>query len=253
MKHSFFPALLASSLVGFLQPLAAETSTPYAEPQTPEVKAALETLEVQPVQLESLDQKGSYMLGNRHGRSMVNSEIKVDVQAYLAGFRDALNQQQSKLSSDQVKAITQEMATIRRRLAEEKQARVKEENLAAAEKFLAENKSKEGVITSPSGLQYKVITPGIGNAPAASSNVEVHYRGRLMDGTEFDSSYKRNTTATFNVGGVIKGWTEGLQLMQPGAKYEFYIHPSLGYGQNPQPSIPANSLLIFEVELIAVK
>ena len=126
-------------------------------------------------------------------------------------------------------------------------------NMETGKKFLEENKKKSGVKETASGLQYKVLKEGTGKSPSAADNVEVHYRGTLIDGTEFDSSYKRNETITFPLRGVIKGWTEGLQLMKEGAKYEFYIPPELAYGPAGTPGIPPHSVLVFEVELITVK
>lgn len=124
--------------------------------------------------------------------------------------------------------------------------------MSAQVEFLNQNKDKEGVKTTASGLQYKVIKEGVGKSPGAQSLVEVHYQGTLIDGTEFDSSYKRNETAKFPLNQVIPGWTEGVQLMKEGATYEFYIPSNLAYGDRDHPSIPAGSTLIFKVELIKV-
>ncbi len=126
-------------------------------------------------------------------------------------------------------------------------------NLKDAEDFLLENGKKEGIITTASGLQYEVITAGDGKQPQATSQVTVHYEGKLLNGTTFDSSYRRNQPATFPLNRVISGWTEGLQLMKENGKYRFYIHPTLGYGaQQVGSDIAPNSLLIFEVELLRV-
>lgn len=125
-------------------------------------------------------------------------------------------------------------------------------NIAAGEKFLAANKARAGVKTTPSGLQYEVITEGTGAKPTAEDSVTVHYRGTLLDGTEFDNSYKRGEPITFALAGVIRGWTEALQLMPAGSKYKLYIPQQLAYGTNEVGSIPAGSLLIFEVELLQV-
>jgi FKBP-type peptidyl-prolyl cis-trans isomerase len=122
-----------------------------------------------------------------------------------------------------------------------------------AEEFLEQNKSKQGVRTTDSGLQYEVIEAGKGPKPKATDKVTVHYTGTFLDGTEFDSTATRGTPASFSVTGVIAGWTEALQLMQIGAKYRLYIHPDLGYGEKGRASIPPNSLLIFDVELLAIK
>jgi FKBP-type peptidyl-prolyl cis-trans isomerase FklB len=128
-----------------------------------------------------------------------------------------------------------------------------EKSRAEGEAFLAENAKKEGVVTLPSGLQYKILKDGAGASPQATDNVTVHYRGTLIDGTEFDSSHKRNQPATFRVSGVIRGWTEALQRMKPGAKWRLFIPAKLAYGERGTGSaIPPNSALIFEVELLKV-
>ena len=129
-----------------------------------------------------------------------------------------------------------------------------DKNKQEANDFLAENSQKEGITTTDSGLQYRVIKAGDGKQPDSSQTVRVHYRGRLLDGSEFDSSYRRGTPAEFPVNAVIQGWVEGLQLMNEGSHFEFFIHPDLGYGERGAGNvIPANALLIFEVELIKVK
>lgn len=121
------------------------------------------------------------------------------------------------------------------------------------DEFLAANKSKEGVVSLPSGLQYKILKAGTGPKPTASDTVVCNYRGTLINGTEFDSSYKRNQPAKFAVSGVIKGWTEALQLMPVGSKWQLFIPSDLAYGENGQTGIPPNSTLIFEVELISIE
>jgi FKBP-type peptidyl-prolyl cis-trans isomerase FklB len=127
-----------------------------------------------------------------------------------------------------------------------------EENLAAGKAFLAGNAKKEGVRTLPGGLQYRVIKEGSGKTPELNDTVKVHYRGTLIDGTEFDSSYRRGKPATFRVAGVIAGWTEALQLMKEGARWQIFIPPELGYGDKRTQKIEPNSTLIFELELISV-
>jgi FKBP-type peptidyl-prolyl cis-trans isomerase len=140
---------------------------------------------------------------------------------------------------------------MRQQQAAEK-AKAGAENLAKGTAFLEANKTKEGVVALPSGLQYKVIKEGTGNTPVATDKVKTHYRGRLIDGKEFDSSYKRGKPAEFPVTGVIKGWVEALQLMKEGAKWELYIPANLAYGTRDTPTIPANSTLIFEIELLEI-
>lgn len=127
-----------------------------------------------------------------------------------------------------------------------------EENKKEGEAFLAKNKERKGVKTTASGLQYEVLQKGKGASPTPSDKVTVHYKGNLIDGSTFDSSYDRGQPATFSVGGVIKGWTEALQLMKIGAKWKLFIPPNLAYGERGRPSIPPNATLIFEVELISI-
>jgi FKBP-type peptidyl-prolyl cis-trans isomerase len=146
--------------------------------------------------------------------------------------------------------LKQEAAATERRQREERARK----NLAEGKAFLAENGKKDSVWTLPSGLQYQVITKGEGNSPEATDTVTVHYRGTLIDGSEFDSSYGRGQPATFPLDRVIRGWTEGLQLMRPGAKYRFYIPPELAYGEDGAgASIGPNATLLFEVELLSVQ
>jgi FKBP-type peptidyl-prolyl cis-trans isomerase FklB len=137
--------------------------------------------------------------------------------------------------------------------AEEKRRVQGEKNKADGEKFLAENKTKDGVITLPSGLQYKILSPGQGDSPKSNDVVSVHYKGSLLDGTEFDSSYKRNQPSTFNTSGVIKGWSEALQLMKPGAKWQLFIPSEIGYAERGSGQrIGPNAVLLFDVELLAI-
>jgi FKBP-type peptidyl-prolyl cis-trans isomerase FklB len=153
------------------------------------------------------------------------------------------------------KEMRSTLAGLSQRVAADKRDRhkqVAEQNLANGQAFLAENADKEGVKTTASGLQYKVIEAGSGESPKASDSVTVHYRGTLIDGTEFDSSYSRNKPATFRVDRVIPGWTEALKMMKPGAKWQLFIPPGLAYGERGPGPIPPNSTLIFDVELISV-
>ena len=166
--------------------------------------------------------------------------------AIIAGFIQALNEKETKITPEKAQEIIQTYF---------KNAAMKEaaETKAEGEKFLAENKTKEGVITTPSGLQYKVITEGKGAKPQKDSRVTVHYKGTLLDGTEFDSSYSRNEPTQFGVNQVIPGWTEGLQLMPVGSKYIFWIPSDLAYGERGAgQQIKPNSVLTFEVELISI-
>ena len=143
------------------------------------------------------------------------------------------------------------MASLQRKLREKADSEGKS-NLILADQFLKNNKGKENIKETPTGLQYRIIKKGKGSSPKKEDRVKVHYVGKLMDGTEFDSSIKRGEPSEFGLTQVIKGWTEGLQLMKLGAKYEFFIHPKIAYGSRARPTIPANSLLIFEVELLEI-
>src|SRR5216684_4422081 len=164
-------------------------------------------------------------------------------------LKDAMSNRKPLMSEQEVRET---MMAFEKDM-QQKQAETAQKNAAEADKFLAANKSKEGVKTTESGLQYKVLKEGSGAQPKSSDTVTVNYRGTLMDGTEFDSSYKRGQPATFPVGGVIKGWTEALQLMKVGSKFQLFIPANLAYGEQGRPGIPPNSVLNFEVELMDVK
>lgn len=216
------------------------------------------------VQLTSLDQRFSYVFGMNIGqqmKQMQSQEIDVDIEVFVQGLRDVHSGGEPKLSDEQVQATIQEFQQQQQEKQMAMQAEQQAEmeavgtaNKQAGEEFLAANAEKEGVVVLPSGLQYKVIEEGSGPKPAAEDEVTVHYRGRLLDGTEFDSSYSRNAPATFSLNRVIPGWTEGVQLMSEGAKYEFYIPPDLAYGPSGSgPTIGPHATLIFEVELLKAK
>jgi FKBP-type peptidyl-prolyl cis-trans isomerase FklB len=205
--------------------------------------------EEKPPQLKDLKDKASYSIGLNFGFNFKRQNVDINTDAFAAGVKDALSGKKPLLSEQEVK----EALTAFQKDMEQKEAAAGQKNASEAEKFLTENKTKEGVKTTASGLQYKVMKEGNGAQPKSSDTVTVNYRGTLLDGTEFDSSYKRGQPATFPVGGVIKGWTEALQLMKVGSKYQLFIPANLAYGEQGRPSIPPNSLLIFEVELMDVK
>jgi FKBP-type peptidyl-prolyl cis-trans isomerase len=193
-------------------------------------------------------EKFSYGLGMSLGTNLKRSGVdpaEVNLELLSQGLKDASTGTTLMDDTEARNAIMAYQAEARKLLAGK--------NKQAAEEFLAANQSKAGVVVTPSGLQYKVITTGSGDSPKATDNVTVHYKGTLLDRTEFDSSYKRNQPASFGVSSVIKGWTEALQLMQPGAKWELFIKPDLAYGEAGRPGIPPNSLLTFEVELLSVQ
>jgi FKBP-type peptidyl-prolyl cis-trans isomerase FklB len=201
-------------------------------------------------QLKELKDKVSYSIGLDLGFNFKKQNLELNTDALLAGVKDALSGKQPLLSESEVKET---MTALTKQL-EEKQKAAAEQNVKDGEKFLAENKTKEGVKTTASGLQYKVIKEGTGPKPKATDSVVAHYRGTLINGTEFDSSYKRGQPATFPLSGVIKGWTEGLQLMKVGSKYQLFVPSSLAYGDRAMgPDIAPNSTLIFEVELVGIQ
>ncbi len=196
--------------------------------------------------------KFGYALGSDVGRNFKKQGFDCDTDAFLAGFKAAFTGTESKMTEEEIGTALQEFQTEMITKMMEERTKKAAENKEAGEKFLAENKTKEGVKTTESGLQYIVEKEGEGESPAAEDTVEVHYRGTLLDGTEFDSSYKRNEPAKFPLNRVIKGWTEGVQLMKKGAKYKFFIPSELAYGEGGAgEQIGPNSTLIFEVELIS--
>jgi len=198
--------------------------------------------------LESDKGKYSYAIGYNIGSSMKKDNVELDMNSFTAAIEDALKGTDSKLSPEQTQAAMQNLMMV----LQKKRTESTEENKKKGEEFLAANRIKEGVKTTPSGLQYKVITEGTGAKPKATDIVKVHYSGKLIDGKEFDSSYKRNEPVQFKLDGVIKGWTEGVQLMSVGSKYELVIPAELGYGPAGNQSIPGNSVLVFEVELLSI-
>jgi len=197
------------------------------------------------VPLDTEMQKVSYIIGTQIAGNLRKANIEVNVDSLAQGIKDALEGNKLKLSQAEMKTV---YGAWQQKM-KQKQA---SENLAKGKAFLEANKTKEGVKVTDSGLQYKVIEKGTGENPTTSDKVRVHYRGRLVNGQEFDSSYKRGKPAEFPVTGVIKGWTEALQLMKEGAKWELYIPPELAYGTRARPGLPGNSTLIFEVELLEV-
>jgi FKBP-type peptidyl-prolyl cis-trans isomerase FklB len=204
----------------------------------------------QPPQLKDLKDKASYSIGLNIGMNFKKQNVDLNPDALLAGVKDAIGSKKPALSETEVREV---MNTWSKELAE-KQKTMADKNAADGKKFLEENKKKEGVKTTASGLQYKSVKEGTGPQPKATDTVTVDYRGTLIDGTEFDSSYKRGEAATFPLNGVIKGWTEGLQLMKVGSKYQFFIPSELAYGARAMgPDIAPNSTLIFEVELKAIQ
>lgn len=204
--------------------------------------------------LKTEKEKLSYSIGMEIGSNLKRQAIDVEVDLLLKGLRDGFSGGKTLLSPEEVRKV---LTTFQKEMMAKQKEEAKvlgEKNKKEGEAFLAENKKKPGVVTLPSGLQYKVIKAGTGKKPKATDTVKTHYRGTLLDGTEFDSSYRRGEPATFPVKGVIPGWTEALQLMEEGAKWQLFIPPHLAYGERGAgPVIGPNATLIFEVELISVQ
>ena len=203
--------------------------------------------------LDTDDQKASYGIGLDMGRSLRPAASHMDIDAFVAGVRDALEDAEPAVSREELDQILQEFS---RKITEEQQAEraaQAERNQAEGEAFLAENGAREGVVTTESGLQYEVLEAGDGPRPTAADQVTIHYKGTLIDGTQFDSSYDRGEPATFGVSGVIQGFAEGLQLMPVGSRYRFVIPADLAYGaQGAGGEIGPNATLIFEIELLEI-
>ncbi len=204
--------------------------------------------------LDNFEQKYSYALGQDIGRSLKNLPLDIEMEYMFQGVRDALADEQKNLLTDE------EMATVMKEFAQKMQDAQKEKREASAKDnedkgkaFREENGKKEGVTTTESGLQIETVTKGEGAKPKAEDIVTVHYTGTLIDGKEFDSSVKRGQPANFPLNGVIKGWTEGLQLMNVGGKYKLVVPPELAYGANGAGQlIGPNATLVFEIELISI-
>ena len=206
-----------------------------------------------PLALVTEKDKQSYAIGLNVGKSLHRDSVDVEPKFVLQGLEDALGDGKILLTDDQIKTVMTELQNQVQQKREEKRLAEAETNKKDGAAFLAANATKEGVVTLPSGLQYKVMTAGTGPKPSATDSVVCNYRGSLLDSTEFDSSYKRGQPVTLNVGGVIKGWTEALQLMPVGSKWQLFIPPDLAYGDRGQGPIGPNSTLIFEVELLSIQ
>jgi len=207
------------------------------------------------VKLETLTDKVSYSIGLNIGQNMKRDSIEINPDVLLRGIMDASLDSASRLMTDA--QMQETMTTFQKEMQMKQQENARlagEKNRVEGEAYLAANSKKEGVITLPSGLQCRIMTKGTGRKPSATSTVTTHYVGKLINGTEFDSSVKRGEPATFPVNGVIRGWTEALQMMPVGSKWELVIPPSLGYGeQGAGGVIPPSAVLVFEVELLSIK
>jgi len=204
--------------------------------------------------LKDQKEKISYIIGMDIGANFKKQSIEIDPDILAKGIKDGLSGAKPLLSETETREIMTAFEKEMRARRETAQKTAGEKNKKEGEAFLAENKKKEGVKTLPSGLQYKVIKQGTGKKPAAADTVTTHYKGTLIDGTEFDSSYKRGNPASFQVSGVIPGWTEALQLMEEGSKWQLFVPPNLAYGERGAgQNVGPHATLIFEVELISIQ
>jgi len=203
------------------------------------------------VELKTPAQKASYGIGLNMGKSLAQEGMDdLDSKAVAQGIEDAVGKKEQKLKDEE---LVEAFAALQKR-AEERMAKMSEESAAAGKKFLEENAKKSGVVTTASGLQYEIVKKADGPQPKPTDVVTVHYEGKLTDGKVFDSSVERGSPIDLPVSGVIPGWVEGLQLMHVGEKIKLFIPSDLAYGaQSPSPTIPANSVLVFDLELIAIK
>ena len=242
------------------QPSTPSKSSPPAPKKAPAAKPAQTSAKKAPAPLvlKTEKDKVSYAIGMSEGRRLTQgikqSDLDVDQAILLRAIKDALSGSKFLLTDQEAQTTLTNLQAELRKTAELKAQQLAETNKKESDEFLASNKAKEGVVTLPSGLQYKILEEGTGPKPSAGDMVTVNYRGTLLNGTEFDSSYKRGQPASFPVGGIIKGWNEALELMPVGSKWELYIPPDLAYGaRGAGQSIGPNSALIFEVELISIQ
>lgn len=204
-------------------------------------------------ELETPEERLSYTIGMDIGESLAGQDMPLDLDIVIQGLRDSFLGKETLLTQEEKQAEREKFIQQRQQQLEQQRAEEARINLEEGQAFLAANAEKEGVTTTESGLQYRVIEEGEGERPDADDRVTVHYRGKLINGVEFDSSYQRGEPATFGLNQVIPGWTEGVQLMREGAKYELFVPADLAYGEQGRPGpIGPNSTLIFEIELLEV-
>ena len=227
----------------------------YALPLALATVASLQACNKQPTApvLESFEQRFSYGIGYNQGVTMKQQQVPVDVDAFASGLHDSLTGAESRMTQEEIEKELRAYGAKRQALEETQREESSAINTTAGKEFLATNASAEGVIVTETGLQYQILEAAEGAKPGAEDTVEVHYRGTLLDGTEFDSSYSRGQTVSFGVGQVIPGWTEALQLMPVGSKWKLFIPSELAYGAGGAGGvIGPNATLIFEVELVAI-
>ena len=256
------PMLLVGFLAGSMIFMNGQDTTPPASKpaaKKPATAGAAKTTGSKPATatapaLTTKKDKISYAIGADLGKKLKTSSIDVDPTILTRALKDTLTGAKVDMTDDEIRATLTDLTKDlqQKQVAAAKEA--SEKNRKAGEEFLAANKSKEGVMALPDGLQYKILTPGNGPKPTASDTVVCNYKGTLIDGKEFDSSYKRGQPATFPVSGVIKGWTEALQMMPVGSKWQLFIPPDLAYGDRQAgPDITPGSTLVFEVELMSIQ
>jgi FKBP-type peptidyl-prolyl cis-trans isomerase FklB len=238
------------------QQTPAATTTPAAKAApAPAAKPAAKAAVPATAALTTDKQKDSYAVGLNIGRGLKKQPVELDPPSVARGIKDALSGSQPLLTDAEVDTALKELQAEVQKQQDADLAKAGEANMKEGEEFLVANKTKDGVVTLPSGLQYKIVTAGTGAKPAATDTVVCNYRGTLINGTEFDSSYKRGQPVSFQVRGVIKGWTEALQLMTVGSKWQLFIPPDLAYGERGTPGGPIGpgQTLVFDVELISIK
>lgn len=250
--------LLGNGVFAQQTPAATTPAAPPAKAQAPAAAAKPKTATTAkapiPLALKTQKDKFSYALGMNLGANLHKQSVPVDPNILARGLKDAMAGGKTLLTEDEARAA---LTAIQNDLRQKQQAKMQEiegANKKEGDAFLGANKTKEGVVVLPSGLQYKILTPGTGAKPAADDTVVCNYRGTLVNGTEFDSSAKHGGPATFPVTGVIKGWTEALQLMAVGSKWQLVLPPDLAYGERgAPPDIGPGATLVFEVELVSIK
>jgi FKBP-type peptidyl-prolyl cis-trans isomerase FklB len=248
-------SLLSASLLLLGSTRAQQTpapSTPTTKPKSTTATTTHHTTATKPLVLTTEKDKQSYAIGLNVGQSLHRDGIVVDPRIVVRGLQDAMAGGKVLLTDDQIKTVMTDLKNQVRQEQEAKRQAALETNKKDGAAFLAANATKPGVVTLPSGLQYKILVAGTGPKPTADDRVVCNYRGMLLDNTEFDSSYKRGQPATFPVTGVIKGWTEALQLMPVGSKWQLFIPADLAYGERGQATIEPNATLVFEVELLSI-
>ena len=252
--------LVGSGYAHAQQTPAATTKTAPAAttPKTSAKKAPAAAKTAAPAALTTRQDRFSYALGMNYGAGLgaklKQQSVEIDPNLAIQGFKDGLTGAKTLLTEQDAQAVLQEVGTEVQKAQREKMEKAGAANKTEGEAFLAANKGKEGVVTLPTGLQYKILTAGTGPKPTAADTVVCNYKGTLINGAEFDSSSKHGGPATFPVGGVIKGWTEALQLMPVGSKWQLFIPPNLAYGERGTGGdIGPDATLIFEVELVSIQ